>query len=105
GPDRGASTRRSGQALVPDARTANQLPIAAVLGVGLCGLTAVGFGYWRKGSSIIGLACLLGAVLRLVLPTRRAGLLAVRGRLADVIVLGTLGVLVLALAVIVPIQR
>jgi len=39
---------------------------------------------WSKGLYLVAVALLLGAGLRLVLPLRRAGLLAVRSRFLDV---------------------
>jgi hypothetical protein len=51
---------------------------------------------------VISGALLLAALLRLVLPVRRAGLLAVRSRVFDVAVLTTLGLGMLLTAVVVP---
>jgi exosortase/archaeosortase len=39
--------------------------------------------YWRRGSLLIGIGVAVAAVLRLVLPDNRAGLLAVRGKAMD----------------------
>jgi hypothetical protein len=75
-----------------------QLPLLAVLvavGVGLLVLTV---GHWRTGMVIIGLALIGAAVLRLLLPVRRVGFLAVRSRPVDVVLLAGTG---LALTVIV----
>ena len=75
-----------------------QLPLLAVLvtvGVGLAVLTV---GHWRTGMVIIGLALIGAAVLRLLLPVRRVGFLAVRSRPVDVVLLAGTG---LALTVIV----
>jgi hypothetical protein len=75
-----------------------QLPLLAVLvtvGVGLVVLT---FDHWRSGIVIIGLALMGAAVLRLLLPVRRVGFLAVRSRTVDVVLLAGTG---LALTVIV----
>ncbi len=58
--------------------------------------------YWRRGVLVCGIALLAGGFLRLVLPTRRVGVLAVRGRTTDVVSLGTLGAAVVLLAAVVP---
>jgi hypothetical protein len=70
-------------------------------------LAAVAIGLWlvwahhpRKGLGTIALALAGGALLRLVLPPRDAGLLVVRSRVLDVSVLLTLAALVVVLAVV-----
>ena len=75
-----------------------QLPLLAVLTVVGIGLVVVAFDYWRRGIVIVGLALLGAAVLRLLLPVRRVGFLAVRSRPVDVVLLAGTG---LALTVIV----
>jgi hypothetical protein len=68
-----------------------QLPLlAAILVVG-AGLVLVTFGEWRRGLVIIGLALMGAALLRLLLPLRRVGLLAVRSRSVDVLLMGGAG--------------
>ena len=68
-----------------------QLPLlAAILVVG-AGLVLVTFGYWRRGLIVIGLALIGAALLRLFLPLRRVGLLAVRSRSVDVLLLAGTG--------------
>jgi hypothetical protein len=74
-----------------------QLPLLAVLLVVGLGLLLVTFQHWRMGLVVIGLALVGAAVLRLLLPVRRAGFLAVRSRPVDVVLLAGTG---LALAVI-----
>lgn len=78
------------------------LPLLAVLGAVGVGLVAVELHYWRSGTQMVGLAVLLAAVLRLALPERRAGLLAVRSRAYDVAVLLVVGGGVVVLAAVVP---
>jgi hypothetical protein len=51
---------------------------------------------------LVGFAALVGALLRLVLRSRDAGLLVVRGRVFDVIALGAIGAAVMILATVVP---
>ena len=64
--------------------------LAALIALG-AGLLLVTLGYWRRGLVVIGLAMTGTAALRLVLPLRRVGLLAVRSRWADVLMLAGAG--------------
>ena len=75
-----------------------QLPLLAVLVVVAIGLVAVTLGHWRSGIVVVGLALIGAAVLRVLLPVRRLGFLAVRSRPVDVVLFAGTG---LALAVIV----
>lgn len=59
-------------------------------------------GHWRIGSHLIGIAVLLAAGLRLVLPEQALGGLAVRGRTVDGAMLLVLGGGLVALAHSVP---
>ena len=81
-----------------------QWPLATVLAGVAIGLVVVTTGHWRTGNTIIGLAATLGGVLRL-LPQQRVGLLAVRSRVLDTIVLLTIGCGIIALAWLVPPSR
>ncbi len=83
-------------------RPANEVPLVVVLLVSVAGLAAVALGYWRKGLLLVGCGLVAGALLRLVLPTRRAGLLAVRSKGLDVVMLGGLGLVVALLAALIP---
>ena len=65
-------------------------------------MALVGLHYWRKGLFVIGLALLLGGFLRLVLPARRIGVLAVRGRASDVLTLAVFGAAVVLISAVVP---
>ena len=68
-----------------------QLPLlAAILVVGV-GLVLVTFGQWRSGLVVIGLALVGAALLRLFLPLRRVGFLAVRSRSVDVLLMAGTG--------------
>jgi hypothetical protein len=51
--------------------------------------------HWRSGTAVFACAMLLAGLLRLVLPSGRAGLLAVRGRWWDVLCYAVLGGLIL----------
>lgn len=79
-------------------RMVRQAPFFLVWAVIAVGLTLVGLAYWRRGLTVIAAATLLACVLRLLLPTRRAGWLVVRGRATDVVFYGLLGTLIGALA-------
>ena len=79
-----------------------QLPSVLVLAVVAGGVAAVANHYWRKGLYVVGLGLVIGAVLRALLPTRRVGLLAVRSRVMDVVVLGSLGGAIGVLAAVIP---
>ena len=84
-------------------RSLQQWPLLVVVVGVVVGITVtfLGDSTWRLGCVVVGLSLLVGAAERLVLPRRAAGLLEVRGRAFDVIVLtlGGLAVLVLAMAV------
>ena len=49
----------------------------------------VGANFWRRGSLLIGVGVGVAAVLRLVLPDERAGLLVVRGKGIDFLTTAT----------------
>jgi len=87
---------------VRPARGPNELALGAVLLVVLVGLAFVGQDHWRRGLLLAGIGLLVGAGLRLVLPERAAGLLAVRGRAFDAFVLAMLGVATIVLTTSVP---
>ncbi|CAN5557617.1 hypothetical protein BH18ACT8_BH18ACT8_13970 [soil metagenome] len=55
----------------------------AMLCGAVAGLILVARGNWRDGGLVIGAALVFGAVLRLLLPDRMAGLLRVRRKLVD----------------------
>jgi hypothetical protein len=77
------------------------LGILAVVALGL-GVTAGG--HWRGGVHLIAGALVAAAVLRLVLPTRDAGMLAVRHRALDCTLLAVAGVALWFLASTIPNQ-
>lgn len=65
-----------------------------ILLVGLIFATAfvlVGANFWRRGSLLIGIAVGVAAILRLVLPEDRAGLLSVRSKGIDFMTTATVG--------------
>jgi predicted cation transporter len=73
-----------------------QLPFAVVMLIVVIGLVRIVMYHWREGTTEIGLALLLAAFLRAVLPERKAGLLVVRQkRKMDVLLYGAFGVLMI----------
>jgi hypothetical protein len=79
-----------------------QLPLLAVLTVVGIGLFVVAVGYWRKGIVVVGLALIGAAVLRLLLPVRRAGFLAVRSRPVDMALLAGTGLTLVVVVLTIP---
>ena len=75
-----------------------------VLASALVGLALVAAGAWRTGLSWLGIGLLVAAATRLVLSDRRAGMLRVRRRWSDVLMLTVAGVGLIVLTVIVPNQ-
>jgi hypothetical protein len=58
--------------------------------------------HWRRGVEVVGLAVVLGGVLRAALTERQAGLLAVRHRNFDVFCYVGLGVAVVVVGLLLP---
>jgi hypothetical protein len=79
-----------------------QLPLLAVLVVVAVGLGMVAIEHWRRGLLVVGLALVGAGLLRMVLPERRVGFLAVRSRPVDVVLMAGTGVAVAVLSVVVP---
>ena len=77
-------------------------PIVLVFAVVFVGMVRVLTQHWREGAALLGGALLLAALLRVVLPTDRVGLLAIRSRPVDVLVYLAFGgaLLVLALTIV-----
>jgi hypothetical protein len=59
---------------------------------------------WRLGIRVVAGALAAAAALRLVLPQKDAGMLAVRPRLVDVVLVGAVAVALFALAANIPDQ-
>ncbi|WP_369257633.1 DUF3017 domain-containing protein [Geodermatophilus amargosae] len=79
-----------------------QLPLLAVLVAVAVGLGMVALEHWRRGLLVVALALVGAGVLRLVLPVRRVGFLAVRSRPVDVVLMAGVGIALSALAIAVP---
>ncbi|RSM36224.1 DUF3017 domain-containing protein [Amycolatopsis balhimycina DSM 5908] len=92
GDRRDIGDRRSGQGRF------TQLPFAMVLLVVAVAALRIFQYHWREGAALIGAALLLAAVLRAVLPTARAGLLAIRGKVVDIVTFTGLAAAVLYVA-------
>ena len=75
-----------------------------VLAAALIGLVIVLAGAWRTGLSWIGTGLLVAALARLVFSERGAGMLRVRRRWSDVLMLTVAGVGLIVLSVAVPNQ-
>ena len=100
-PDRGRTSKRARE----DASIVGVIPLLAVLVVTVAGVYIA----WRQGSAgggeggvVAGIALLVGAVARLLLPARLAGLLATRKRATDVITLTIFGAALLVAGLVLP---
>jgi hypothetical protein len=101
------TTEREAVAARPPRRGAlgvvlRQWPLLLVLGGGVTSLLVVASGNFRLGCTLLGASVGFAAAARAVLPARRVGLLVVRSRLFDVVVLATMGAALVVLAVVVP---
>ncbi|MCW2810658.1 MAG: hypothetical protein JWP61_1116 [Friedmanniella sp.] len=93
---------RSERVTAPPA--ARRWPLAVVVAGALVGLLLAVLGQqtWRLGCLLVGTTLVGGAVLRLLLSDRGAGLLRVRTKAFDVAALLLAGLAIVALAVVVP---
>jgi hypothetical protein len=80
----------------------SEWPLTLCCLVGLTGLVVLTFNDWRKGVLVFAGGVLLAGVLRAVLSDDAAGLLRVRGRMFDVMLLLGVGAAILLLGLIVP---
>ncbi len=74
----------------------------AVLTAVVVGLVVVATDHWRAGIEIFGGALVAAAGMRLLLPSRDAGMLAVRARWLDAAILAAVGAALFVLAVTIP---
>lgn len=77
-----------------------ELPLASVIGGVGVGLVVIALHHFRWGNLVIAGSLLAAALFRLVLPTRRAGLLAVRSRFTDVVTMVIMGAALMVLALV-----
>jgi hypothetical protein len=75
-----------------------QVPFTLVLLVVAVAALRIFQYHWREGAALIGVALLLAAVLRAVLPTAKAGLLVIRGKVVDIVTFTALAAAVLFVA-------
>lgn len=88
----------------PAALPMRQWPLLIVVAGVAAGLVValIGDSTWRLGALLIGASLGVGAVERVALPNREAGLLQVRSKGFDVAVLALAGAAVIVLAIVVP---
>jgi len=79
-----------------------QWPLLLVLVGGVTGLLVVALDGFRLGCTLLGASMAFAAVARMVLPARRVGLLVVRSRTFDVVVLAAMGAALVILAASIP---
>ncbi len=82
-------------------RDLRDAPFLLVLLVAAGGLAYATF-HWRRGVEVIGLAVVLGGLLRAAVTERQAGLLAVRHRGFDVFCYLTLGLAIMVAGLLLP---
>ncbi|WP_282792693.1 DUF3017 domain-containing protein [Streptomyces sp. CC224B] len=75
---------------------ARQWPLLTVVSVVAVGLLLTAFDVFRMGTILVGLALLAAAVMRWTLPG--VGMLAVRSRFTDMVTYGSLGLVIVLLA-------
>ena len=85
-------------------QTLGGLVYLVVVAVTAAGLAVVAFGPWRSGVSLIGLAFVFAAIMRVLIREDDAGMLRVRSRWFDVVVLVGVGAALIALAANIPSQ-
>ena len=83
-------------------RLRQEWPITAALTVVVVGLAVVAGGHFRRGTILLSFGVALALFLRLLLPSSEAGLLAVRSKRVDVVVLAFLALATSVLALWVP---
>ena len=79
-----------------------QWPLLLVLGGAATALISVALDGFRFGCTMLGASVGFAAVARAVLPARRVGLLVVRSRAFDVMVLAAMGAALVVLAAVTP---
>jgi hypothetical protein len=75
-----------------------------VVATALVGLAITVLGAWRTGVGWMGGGLVVGATARLLLPERQAGMLRVRRKGSDVVMLLLAGITLVVLAIVVPDQ-
>ena len=88
--------------MADSAERRSEWPLTLSVLTGLAGLVVLTFDEWRKGVLIFGGGVLLAGLLRAVLSDDAAGLLRVRSRMFDVLLLLGVGAAIVLLGLIVP---
>jgi hypothetical protein len=86
-------------------RTIGGVIYLAIVAMAAVGMVLAVAGAWRTGIAWMGAGLLIGAVSRLVLTERGAGMLRVRRRVSDVVMLTVAGVGLVVLSFVVPYRR
>lgn len=79
-------------------RLSVHVPFGLVLLGVLIGLLLIAMGHWRRGPVLLGVALLVAAAMRGMVPPERAGLLAIRSRAVDVLLYSGFGLVIIAVA-------
>lgn len=82
-----------------DQRVLRAIPITLVLACVAVALILISLAYWRRGTVMLAVAMLLGGMLRLILNDRTIGVLAVRGKVFDVLFYVITGAFLVAVGV------
>jgi len=103
-PDRGSRSRRAADREATAAARLAWLPYLIVLAGVAAGMFVVwqGSKYAGPGAALVGCSLLAGALFRLILPARYAGLLSSRRKASDVLAFAAFGAAVLAVAIALP---
>jgi len=103
-PDRGSRGRRAADREATAAARLAWLPYLIVLAGVAAGMFVVwqGSKYAGPGAALVGCSLLAGALFRLILPARSAGLLSSRRKASDVLAFAAFGAAVLAVAIALP---
>ncbi|MGH3355101.1 MAG: DUF3017 domain-containing protein [Nocardioidaceae bacterium] len=86
----------------PWGKSLGTIAFLACLFLSAIGIVLAAFGSWRQGAGYVGVSLLLACLARFVLPDRMAGLLRVRRKVTDVLLLAALGIGIVVLALLVP---
>ncbi|GAY10094.1 DUF3017 domain-containing protein [Pseudonocardia sp. N23] len=88
------STRRGWRAVLADHGA-----LLLVLAIALAGMQRVLTAHWREGAVLLGGAMIVAAVLRVMLPLERTGLLAIRSKVVDALLYSGFGLVMMILAI------
>ena len=87
----------TGRRLAPGTVAYVAVAVAVLVGLGL-----VALGAWQAGITVVGVAMAAASLARALLPERLAGLLRIRRRTSDVVLMLGFGVVLIALAIAIP---